>query len=51
MQIFIRQVDGKVTTIDVEPAATIEEAKELIYDKTGIEPKHQRLIFAGTNIN
>lgn len=50
MQIFVKNLNGKTTTIDVEPTATVLQLKGFIAEKEGISPADQRLIFEGKSL-
>lgn len=45
MQIFVKTLSGKHITLEVEPTDRIEDVKEKIEDKEGIDSNHIKLVF------
>lgn len=50
MQIFVKDIEGKNFSLEVESSDTIEAVKEKIYQEKNIEVKKQRLIFGGKEL-
>ena len=47
MQIFIKSLNGKTITLDVEPSSTINFTKAEITRRVGLNPGEQRLVLNG----
>ena len=50
-QIFVKSINGKSRTLDVNTTDTIAQIKQQMAEKEGIAAEEQRLIFAGKNLD
>jgi len=50
MQIFVRNLNGKTITYEVEPSDTVEDLKRKIQVKEVIPPERQRIIYSGRQL-
>jgi hypothetical protein len=51
MQIFIKLLDGKTITLDVQPFDLVEAVMEKITERIGTPYKYQRLIYKGKQLH
>lgn len=51
MQLFVKTLDGKTITLEVEPTDSIEAIKAKIFEKECLLPEVQRLVFAGKQLD
>ena len=50
MPIYVKTLEDKTITLEVEPGDAIENVKAKIQDKEGIAPDRQHLVYGGTTL-
>jgi hypothetical protein len=50
-QIFVKSINGKSRTLDVNATDSIASIKQQMAEKEGVSAEEQRLIFAGKNLD
>ena len=50
MQIFIRSLSGKNLLFNVEAEDSVENLKQKLFEKDGVKPDDQRLVFGGRQL-
>lgn len=51
MQIFVKTVTGRTIVFDIEGSETVNDLKEMIFEKDGIPVKSQRLLHQGKQLD
>lgn len=46
-QIFVRTLTGRTITLSVHSSDSVSTVKEMVHEKEGVLPAHQRLLYAG----
>ncbi|CEL93947.1 unnamed protein product [Vitrella brassicaformis CCMP3155] len=49
--LFVKNLKGATMCFDIRPSATVRKLKEMVKDREGIEIAHQRLIYAGKQLD
>jgi ubiquitin len=50
MEVFVKSISGKTIKLEVKPCDTIDYVTRLIQLKVGVDYKHQRLLYAGKQL-
>ncbi|CAL5080033.1 unnamed protein product [Urochloa decumbens] len=50
MKIYVKTLEGKTVTCEVESSDTVDSIKVKIYEMKGFRPNHQRIIFCGKQL-
>lgn len=50
LHIFVKELDRKCFDLDVDNLMTIQQVKQIVFEKGGMPPNQQRLIFAGKQL-
>ena len=50
MQIFVKMINGRTITLEVESSDRIEEVRMKVNDKEGMLPERPRLVYAGKEL-
>jgi hypothetical protein len=51
MQLYIKQINGNIITVEVEPTDLVHSIKKQIFDLKQIPISQQRLIYCGKEVN
>ena len=50
MRIFIKSLNGKSITVEVQPSDTIKSLKSKVFDKLQVPPDNQRLLYSSSQL-
>ena len=50
MQVFVKTVSGRTLSLQVESGETVESVKHLLQERENVDVDHQRLLFAGKEL-
>ena len=50
MQLLVKTVSGRTLALEVQPSETVEDVKMMLQEKENVDADHQRLVFAGKEL-
>ena len=50
MQLLVKTVSGRTLALEVQPSETVEDVKMKLQEKENVDADHQRLVFAGKEL-
>ena len=51
MQLLVKTVSGRTLALEVQPTESVESVKKMLQERENVDVDHQRLVFAGKELN